>query len=391
MTEIEEEKNQYIEDNKDLKRYLDDFLNVNVDKIDKKLKTEEAQFTLKQFLYEEYLSAAKISKISQETNFKAAPNHVKEKLNNFLGLKLIEGFKGDPSLKSEYGDDFYKLTSVGLFYLLMKTTKYDVREYTKEKHQVKIYKVYQGNPLFQIFMNDLLDLELLDHLVDDIILWEITDYLKRVCIKIEKEIRKFIQYYKTGKIEESKIKWKYSLEHDETRWKDFCYELIWPVFGESLYIGSKSSEFVNNPNVSSNSISFVWGDIKYSINIDKNKKTKIAKLMRNDVEYKEINIKKNPTCFDLYTLKYDTELEVEFLDEFLWKIRISVEEMKFQFAMSILQLYEPSTDLSPYPHFGNSTDFVRLAKDKKINALIDKVNNKVRRCHFAFKFCNKRS
>lgn len=58
--------------------YFTSFLDVNVDEINGL--TNEAFYTLKQFLYEDYLSVSQIAHILQKTEFKAAPNHVKEKI-----------------------------------------------------------------------------------------------------------------------------------------------------------------------------------------------------------------------------------------------------------------------------------------------------------------------
>ena len=108
-----------LENNKDLRAYFTSFLEVNVDKINGL--TTEAFYTLKQFLYEDYLSVSQIAHILQKTEFKAAPNHVKEKIDKFCKLGLIK--KTNPSTylpKSHHNNKtskYYNLTSIGLFYV----------------------------------------------------------------------------------------------------------------------------------------------------------------------------------------------------------------------------------------------------------------------------------
>lgn len=380
----EKEQLKHIENHKNLICYLDSFLKINVDEINKKM-TDEARFTLKQFLYESYLSASEISKIIKGTDFKASAHHVKERLENFVELNLIKKIKGDPLLKSSYSSTFYELTGIGLFYLLKEVTERDVREYTKEKRQVIIFKTYKDNPLFQIMMGDLLDIKLLSSLTDNILIWEITKYLRQVCIKIEKELKNFYEFYRTGKIEKESMKWKYDLKNDRSRWNDFCYEVLENVF-HMHYLDSKSSDFIADPNVTLDYLSFVWDSIKYSIRIDKD--NEIAKLMRDDVEYEEIRIKKNRTCFVLYSPKYISGLEVDFLDALLWEICIPVENMKIELGHSILRLYGSDT---PYSMFQNNPDLIKLTKDEKFIAFIDEINNEFKKCYFGFKASRRRN
>ncbi len=118
MEKIEDEKNQNIENNKSLIAYFNNFIKVDADEISDL--SIETLFTLKQFLYEDYLSASQIVKILKETDFKAHYNHVQEKIGIFLKLDLMDKVNGDPLLKSNFRSTFYKLTSIGLFYLLKK-------------------------------------------------------------------------------------------------------------------------------------------------------------------------------------------------------------------------------------------------------------------------------
>jgi hypothetical protein len=96
MKEIEQEENSWLEKNKNLKAYFERFQEVKVDEINGL--THEAFYTLKQFLYEDYLSVSQISYILKKTDFKAAPHHVKEKIKKFIELGLIKETNPSTSL-----------------------------------------------------------------------------------------------------------------------------------------------------------------------------------------------------------------------------------------------------------------------------------------------------
>lgn len=232
MMEIERENNAWLENNKNLRAYFESFKNVNVDGING-LSTESS-YTLKQFLYEDYLSVSQISHILQKTDFKAAPNHVKEKIETFLKLDLITttipSTHFPKSRHNSKTSKYYKLTSIGLFYVLKEIEKNDVRVNPGNDCRVKIFNNYERDPLFQIFIYNLIDKELLHRIIDDMILWKIIAYIKQVCQMIDKELPIFREFYINGKIEEYSIKWNYNVKNDGSKLEEFCQHLLGSVF-----------------------------------------------------------------------------------------------------------------------------------------------------------------
>ena len=362
--------------------YFTSFLEINVDVINDL--TNEALYTLKQFLYEDYLSVSQIAHILQKTEFKAAPNHVKEKIDKFLKLGLIKKIKSFTSLpKSRHNNitsRYYKLTSIGLFYVLKKIEINDVREDPIIDCRVKIFNTYRNDPLFRIFIYNLIGKELLYRITDGVILWKIVNYIKQVCQVIDKELKLFREFYKNGKIEDHGIRWNYSLKNDRAKWNEFCHGLIGSVILVPFYPRINSSDSIAHTCVSSNSLSFECDNTKYSIEIDEHNSR--AKLLRNDREYRNISIKKTPNCFILYRTEYRDKRD--YLLSRLPRYCHSVEHLKLQFGFSILQLFnKPSeTDLYFLSEYESDKKYYsilkELAKDKGIRQLINEINNDFR-------------
>ncbi len=384
MMEIEQEESAWLENNKNLKAYFESFKNANVVGINGL--TTEACYTLKQFLYEDYLSVSQITNILQNT----APHHVKEKIDKFLELGLIKKTNPSASLpKSRHNNKtskYYKLTSIGLFYLLIKIDKNDVRVDPSNDCRVKIFNIYENDPLFQIFIHSLIDKELLCRITEDIILWEIINYIKQVCQVIDNELKIFREFYKNGKIEERSIKWNYNLKDNRAKWDEFCQGLVGSVILVPCKPGKYSIESIVNTYVSSNRLSFECANTKYSIEMDEQNSK--AKLLRNDKEYENIPVKRARNCFILYRTKYWDERE--FLLSMFPRFWYSVDHLKFQFGFSILQLFDKPD--GEYFYFLSQLESERkyhsilkeLAKDERIRQLIGDINDEFKEHYEAF-------
>ncbi len=268
-----------------------------------------------------------------------------------------------------------------MFYVLKEIKINDVRESPINDCRVKIFNTYGNDPLFQIFIYNLIDKDLLYRITDDVILWEIVNYIRQVCQVIDKELKLFREFYKNGKIEEHGIKWNYSLKNDRAKWNEFCHGLAGSVILVPFYPGINSSDSIVNTYVSSNRLSFECDITVYSIEIDE--KNSKAKLLRNDREYENISIKKTPNCFILYRTEYRDKRD--YLLSRLPRFCVSVvERLKLQFGFSILQLFNKPSELYLYYLLKDESTrqydsiLKELAKDKGIRQLINEINNDFR-------------
>jgi hypothetical protein len=266
-----------------------------------------------------------------------------------------------------------------LFYALKEIEKNDVRVGPDNDCRVKIFNIYGDDPLFQIFIHNLIDKELLYRITEDIILWEIIKYLNQICHEISRELKTFMQFHKNGWIKEEGIRWNHYLEHDKTKWKEFCYYLLSNFIGIPFTSEIESSDLIVNAFVASNYISFEWSEIKYSIEIDESNNR--AKLLIDGKESRRIiPIKKTRNCFILYRTKY-RENERDYLLSMLRGFCYSVEHLKFQFGLSILQLFNKPSEIDIYclakDEYARKYDFTlkELAKDKNIRHLINEISN----------------
>jgi hypothetical protein len=368
-----EQKKQYIENN-ELVKYFNNFKQINLDEINKL--SQEMHFTLKQFLYEDYLFANQIVEILKFTEYKAAPNKVTEKLDKLNDLGLIQ--KTHPCTRlpeTNHKRKYYKLTSIGLFYILKEIEQSDVWKHILYSSNIKIFKTYRNDLLFQIFIYKLIDIELLSRITDEIILWEIIKYLKQICQEIDKELANFMKFIKDGKIEEPHIKWHYNLKDNKKRWNEFCDRLLKSIIPIPAISGLDSRKPIVNPYITSNRLYFEWNNRKHLIEIDE--KNKNAKLLIDDNECRKITIKKTRTCFILYRVIYEDK--VDFLTSMRSKIDYSVHSLTFDFGLSVLKLYTKRNDYSNviYGHLlimQNYNDLIDLAKDEKIKRLIGEIS-----------------
>ena len=142
IEDFEQEENT-LKNNEILIAYFKNYLKVDIKAIDKL--SVESLFTLKQFLYEDYLSVSKIVEILKETDFKAAPNHAQEKIDKFCNLGLIQEVKSTPFFVTGHRSTYYRLTSIGLFYVIKEIEMNDVREDPFNDCRVKIFKMYENH------------------------------------------------------------------------------------------------------------------------------------------------------------------------------------------------------------------------------------------------------
>lgn len=220
-------------------------------------------------------------RILEGTDFKAANKNVRNrviKLHN-LGLleetlptggRYIDGFHS--------GSEYYNLTSPGLFFALKEIQEEDIGNPFMIESNLgrKIFEIYKEDTLFQLFLYEFVDKNLLLHLTNFRIKWTYIRYINQVCQEIYKELEFFVDFQKNGNNVEFEVKWNHNLEYEKADWNRFFDNLLWNIIPLPTidYKVSNLSELIVNPQVSKDFCSFYYDGVKYSIKID----TKIVVL-----------------------------------------------------------------------------------------------------------------
>jgi hypothetical protein len=398
--DYDEIENQHKIFKENLLAYFNELTNVSIEEIT--MLTPEELYTLKQFLKDIYLSARDMEMLLIETDFKAAYKNVNKKitrLHNLGFIKEVHPTGGGYISKFDGRSQYYKLTSCGLFCVLKEIQEEDIGDPFRDMG-IKIFEVYQDDPLLQLFLHDLIDKNLLSETKDFLIKRIFINYLKQVCQEIYKELVVYARFLKNGIGVGSGVKWNRNLENKKEEWNRFFDNLL----GNVIFVPaidnkiSRLSELVVNPDISKYSCSFYYDNRKYSIDIDTQNRS--AKLRINDNEYikvydtekgkaarkyGEIDIQIEPHCFILKRLSREPE---DYLLSLTRRFLIPIDLLKTQLGYSILQLFYEKDSI--YALFPTSDDkkyldeLRKLALDTKVKRLIDDFYNKVNRHYDGF-------
>jgi hypothetical protein len=380
--------------NEKLLLYFNMLLKVNIHKI--KLTPEEIN-TLKQFLKDYYLSKSEIKKMLKYTDFKAAYSNVKEKIDKFLYLGLIENIKPHrqayiADLKG--GKIYYRLTLSGLFYVLKEIQLEDIGySFMKPDLENRIFEVYKDDPLLQLFVHDdLIDMAVLSKIKSYDVRWIFVDYLKHICQEINKELVFFDDFQKNGVKSGEEIKWNRNLKDNKTEWIGFIDRLLGNViFGTSVdNTNLESNDLIKEPYISNKYCSFSYNNSRYSIEIDTQKSAKLCinneefikiydpeKGEENTIKYDEIAVETKPHCFVLKRISREPE---NYLQSLTRRFLMPIHLLKTQLGYSILQLF-PYMDCHHFnsiltekqiqEHSEEKEELRNIASDLKIINLID--------------------
>ena len=223
--ESEKERAIWMKNVENLLEYLNNFLEIDVDQIKKLSST--LHFTLKQFLYDDYLYSKKIVENLKGTPYEAVNKNVKENLESLKNLKLIQTTKVSNIPPDARKRKYYKLTTVRLFYVLKEIGFRDIFVPSDVTKNVKIFKVYKDDLLFTIFIYNIIGRNLLYDITNEKILWEIVKHLNQVCREINKNLKSFKELQKNNRIKMSQpITWKFDLKDNPNEWMNFCNSLL---------------------------------------------------------------------------------------------------------------------------------------------------------------------
>jgi len=223
--ESEKERAIWMKNVENLLEYLNNFLEIDVDQIKKLSST--LHFTLKQFLYDDYLYSKKIVENLKGTPYEAVNKNVKENLESLKNLKLIQTTKVSNIPPDARKRKYYKLTTVRLFYVLKEIGFRDIFVPSDVTKNVKIFKVYKDDLLFTIFIYNIIGRNLLYDITNEKILWEIVKHLNQVCREINKNLKSFKELQKNNRIKMSQpITWKFNLKDNPNEWMNFCNSLL---------------------------------------------------------------------------------------------------------------------------------------------------------------------
>lgn len=331
-------------------------------------RSKEDIFTLKQFLTAEYLSKGEIFKSLKDTEFKISWKNVSERLENLKHLGLIKKKKQSLNAQLDSRKKCYELTSVGLFYIL--------KEIEKEDKIANIFKIYESDPLFDIFIYTLIDKNLLHSFTSSQVLWIFLQYTKKICREISTVYDTHRNFINNSKFEFPVIKWKKNLKNEEEDWNNFCDNLVGSVFPRPFPSpeGPNIDHKVSHPYVSSNYVSFWFSGAKYSIKI--NEQNNIAKCYINNKEIVTVSITRGSYYVTLNRVRfrnrndYTKTLGIHFAR--------FIKDLELQFGYTILQFF-PSDPISYHigliPQNGENAfiEINNLANDEKIKHLVNKL------------------
>ena len=358
-----------------LLKYLNNFLKIDIDDIDKL--SLPLRYTLKLFLYEDFLYSKKIVDYLKGTPYEAVNKSVKKNLMALNNLKLIQTItltKHHPDYRKRKG--YYKLTTVGLFYVLKEIEYLDVCFYFSGiERNVKIFKDYRNDPMFEIFIYDLIDKNLLYDITYEEILWLNIHYLKQVCKEINKNFKSLKEFYKNNWIKMPQpLTWKFNLKDDKNKWMGFCNNLLGVIDFEG--IPNLESDPITNCNISENHLSFERGSIRYTVQIDS--ENNVARVLMDGKEFHVIPIEKTTSSFVLYRI-----MRLDMFDMVcspLIEIFDSIKSLRVQFGIAILTFFDEANCGSSL----NIPDCRKFVKDEKINLFLREILGKLTKGYKTF-------
>lgn len=106
--------------------------------------SEESLFTLYQFSKNKYLSTYQVHRLLNNTRYKSEYKNVHKKVQNLLSLDLIEKLPRNLN-NIQHGAIYYKLTSTGVFYLMLNSDSYLLED-------IEIIKYFGSDQFFEFFI-----------------------------------------------------------------------------------------------------------------------------------------------------------------------------------------------------------------------------------------------
>jgi hypothetical protein len=119
-------------------------LQLHKSKINKVKLSEESLFTLYQYSKNQFLSTYQVQRLLKNTKFQSEYKNVHKKIQNLLALGLIEKLPRTLD-RIEHGAIYYKLTTTGVFYLILNSDLSFVEG-------LEIIKYYWNDSFFKIFV-----------------------------------------------------------------------------------------------------------------------------------------------------------------------------------------------------------------------------------------------
>ena len=377
---------------KQLLVYFEKLSKVRDEKISR-LSTEDV-YTLKQFLKDKYLSATDVEKILKGTDFEVAYNHVNDRVHKLHNLDLLK--ETEPTgyaFISEFNsrNQYYKLTSCGLFFALKEIQEEDVGHQFVIESTLgsRIFEIYKDDPFFQIFLYDVIDENLLFKITDNDIKWTFIGYLNQICQEIYKALEVFVEYQAKGLSGEFEVKWNHDLTNKKEQLSRFFDKLLLYIvrLDDVDYTVPHLIDLIDNPRISKNSCSFYYHDQKYSIDIDRENKKAIFRIdgeeyfkVYDSEKGKEVNRKHGEIgvhlkkhCFVLRSFSQESYAYLIYLS---FSFFDSIRTLRTKLGYSVLQLFKEDilagSEQSLTPDSKKYLDELRkIASDEKVKKLIN--------------------
>lgn len=135
----------------------------------------EARRILRYFIGSSRLSVSDISRKMKPTGYWSAYKNIHKKVQRLLLLNLITQDKG---YESKRGEIMYRLTSEGVFYLLMNSI-FLFREDLKG-----LVKYYGGDDFFYEFVYPYLSKESILKIIDEVFFIDLSQHMRDICYKL---------------------------------------------------------------------------------------------------------------------------------------------------------------------------------------------------------------
>jgi hypothetical protein len=377
--------------------------------------SDEAAFTLEQFLTGEYLSVKKITDKLENTEFEAEYENVGKKFPNLLAKGLIvkktKYFKKLPSKN----DINYRLTSLGIFYSLC-NRKQDAsnnlfkfyNHWSKKEDDASnnLFKNYEDDTFFEIFTYPIINKETIAAISSIEILRVFIDYATQICSEIIKELKVVGEIVRKGYYEVPCFKWKPNRKKDNIKWLSSLSNSLSSIFPVPYPVPpgfyrkpTDQTYLIKQLDISHNSLSFLLDDRKYCLVLDKENNQVIPYIDDKEIggasnRIRRTRVEPKSDGYMIYSVKYKNRYD--YIKNLGPKFRIYLGNLEFQLGLSILKLfYIPSLFAEAASELNKDdslkiyrNDLEILSKDEKIKKLINKVNGDIQQHYKDFlKYC----
>ena len=340
--------------------------------------SNESFFTLYQFATSKSWSTYQVFNLLKKTHYKSKYENVYKKVQNLLSLNLIE--KLPKTLDNiGHGAIYYKITSLGIFYLMENMHKYHFGNFEIIKH-------HGDDPFFRIFLYPYFEKETLITLKFDHIKDEMYNYLNSCCRSLKS------LFQRLNSIEENK--------------GIYSWMETWDALPKYTKEDDELERFIS---ILKDRFNLKWLDL--DVKIEKADENTITISKNNNVLYLTLNKSKTKAIL-FYQNKNLYEYVTRSLDEKHPDQDLLIEDFEAKTVEQAIKDEEEEISIEIYENVGNLSisllkycnrryqftnaergrieDITNLAKDPKFMQVLESAEEKYNKYFLTFKELNRK-